>query len=370
MADTLSLLWYYAADLIMDEKDDVSRRIGGYLVLVMMVFAFVWLWQAKRGDETAVFTTAPAIPTASAPQETDENSETAVVEADFSQPVPIRISDDTLSPDANPHTYQIKQPTHNFETYVIQSGDTPRIIAAKFGISPATLLGGNPQMSNEANALQDGATITILPIDGVLHVVRPGEKLEGIAEQYNVAVEDIIAYESNNLEFPFRLEPEMELLIPGAEVGSFHWSPPRAIVYDDGEWAVVGTGSYVWPVNGRCLTQRAWYGHMAIDVSTAVGDSLYAADTGTVTYASWAAGTYYDYGNLIVINHGNGYETLYAHLSAIGVSAGQTVEKGQWIGATGNTGRSTGPHLHFEIRLRDVTLNPLNYLAGPVGDCS
>lgn len=354
----------------MNEKDDVSRRMGGYFVLVVMVVVFVWLWQSKQGVETAVspyplLPVTTATPVANAPE-----TETAPLDAGFNQPVPIRINDDTLSPDSNPHTYQIKQPAHDFETYVIQSGDTPRIIAAKFNISPATLLGGNPQMSEEANALQTGATITILPIDGVLHIVRPGEKLDSIAEQYDIPVEDIIAYASNNLEFPFRLEPEMQLMIPGAEVGSFSWSPPRAISYDDGEWAVVGTGTYVWPVNRRCLTQTAWYGHMAIDVSTAIGDSLYAADTGTITYSAWAAGTYYDYGNLIVINHGNGYETLYAHLNSIGVSAGQTVEKGQWIGTTGNTGRSSGPHLHFEIRLRDVPLNPLNYLAGPVSDCS
>ncbi len=359
----------------MDEKEEYTRRAGGYLLLLLMLIAFAFIWQKNRGVQiagggTAVIPFQSSISSPITPEsgQRETNMETAV--ESFDQPVPILTSSNALSPDSNPHTYQIKHPAHNFQTYVIQQGDTPRIIAAKFGISPATLLGGNPQMSDEANALQTGATITILPMDGVLHIVRPGEKLEGIAEQYNVAVEDIIAYEENNLEFPFRLEPEMQLLIPGAEIASFHWTPPRAISYDDGQWAVVGTGSYTWPVNGRCLTQRAWFGHMAIDVSTAIGDNLYAADTGTVTYAAWAAGTYYDYGNLIVINHGNGYETLYAHLNSVGVSAGQTVEKGQWIGATGNTGRSTGPHLHFEIRLRDVTLDPLNYLAGPVSDCS
>ncbi len=355
----------------MDEKQGFLRRAGGYLLLLMMLIAFAFIWQKNQVVQIAVEATAvsPPLSTIAPEDEQGEDAQGNALES-FNQPVPILVSDNALSPDSNPYTYQIKQPAHNFQTYVIQSGDTPRIIAAKFDISPSTLLGGNPQMSDESNALQKGATITILPIDGVLHVVRPGEKLEGIAEQYNTPVEDIIAYASNNLEFPFRLEPDMQLLVPGAEVGSFHWTPPRTIVYDDGEWAVVGTGSYVWPVNGRCLTQGAWYGHMAIDVSTAIGDSLYAADTGTITYAAWAAGTYYDYGNLIVMNHGNGYETIYAHLNSIGVSAGQTVEKGQFIGATGNTGRSSGPHLHFEIRLQDVTLNPLNYLAGPVSDCS
>jgi murein DD-endopeptidase MepM/ murein hydrolase activator NlpD len=101
-----------------------------------------------------------------------------------------------------------------------------------------------------------------------------------------------------------------------------------------------------------------------------VGSSVTAADTGTVTYASWASGSFYDFGNLIVINHGNGYETFYAHLSGINVVPGQIIEKGQAIGASGNSGRSSGPHLHVEIRLNDARLDPLSYLSGPVQDCS
>ncbi|HFE65719.1 MAG TPA: M23 family metallopeptidase, partial [Chloroflexi bacterium] len=108
----------------------------------------------------------------------------------------------------------------------------------------------------------------------------------------------------------------------------------------------------------------------AIDVTMAEGSPVYAADTGTVTYASYAAGTYYDYGNLIVVNHGNGYETFYAHLSGINVYPGQIVNQGDLIGATGNTGRSSGPHLHFEIRLNDFRMNPLDRLSGPVKSCN
>ena len=91
-------------------------------------------------------------------------------------------------------------------------------------------------------------------------------------------------------------------------------------------------------------------------------------DTGTVSYASWAAGGYYDYGNLIVIDHGNGYETFYAHLSGINVYPGQVVTQGQFIGSTGNTGRSSGPHIHLEIRLNNFRDDPTFYIPSP-GAC-
>lgn len=280
--------------------------------------------------------------------------------------VPVLVSN-SLSPNLDPFTYEGKRPEHSFITYTVKPNDTPIGIAEQFGIKPETLLGGNAFLSEEASALQPGNILTILPIDGVLHDVLPGESLESVAELYGIAMEDIIGYEANNLEFPYRLYPETQIMVPGATREVWFWTAPqlpsRPSTSDSigsGIAAQVqGTGVFVWPVGFRRITQHYWYGHPAIDVGLPEGNSVVASDTGTVTWAGWNV---YGYGNLIVINHGNGYETYYAHLSGINVYPGQVVNQGQLIGYSGNTGRSSGPHIHFEIRFFNNMLEPLGYL--------
>ncbi|RMG92746.1 MAG: LysM peptidoglycan-binding domain-containing protein [Chloroflexi bacterium] len=358
----------------MSEKEGFGLRVLRYVALglmaVLVVLGLQWALAGGRQVETAVSST-DVIPSPT-PDFSQADISSAVVSSDSFTELPI-INDTSLMPVPNPHTYQAKLPQHNFQIYKVKRGDTPNLIAAQFGISPETLLGGNPWLSQESSELQTGSELVILPVDGVLHTVKPGERLEDIAAQYDVPVEDIIAYAPNNLEFPYRLVPETQLLIPGAKIGQFYWTAPKSVAGTGAggqNWAVVGTGTFIWPVNGRCITNYHWYGHPAIDIAVPEGTPVYASDRGTVTYASWAAGTYYDYGNLIVINHGNGFETFYAHLSSIGVYPGQTVEQGEWIGATGNTGRSSGPHIHFEIRINDYRDDPLFYLSGPTQNCT
>jgi murein DD-endopeptidase MepM/ murein hydrolase activator NlpD len=296
---------------------------------------------------------------------TDANAEVAA--ADLSG-VPVRINY-SLSPALNPITFQGKRPEHSLATYTVEPNDTPIGIAEKFGIKAETLLGGNPALSQESSALQAGDTLVILPIDGVLHDVIEGDTLEGLAAQYGVPAEDIIAYGPNNLEFPFRLYPGTQIMVPGAVREVFVWTAPqlpsRPRTGDSTgsgiEPLVQGTGTFVWPIGARRITQVYWYGHQAIDIGAAEGSAVVASDTGTVTWAGWNV---YGYGNLIVINHGNGYETYYAHLSSVGVVPGQVVYQGQYIGASGNTGRSSGPHLHFEIRYFNSLLDPMSMLGG------
>jgi murein DD-endopeptidase MepM/ murein hydrolase activator NlpD len=120
----------------------------------------------------------------------------------------------------------------------------------------------------------------------------------------------------------------------------------------------VGTGSFTWPTNTRYLSGFDYNpaaNHPAIDIAGSTGHPIFGADSGVVVYSGW---NNYGYGLVIVLDHGNGWQTLYAHLSHVSVRCGQSVSQGQGIGSAGSTGNSTGPHLHFETRNQGGFVNP------------
>lgn len=258
---------------------------------------------------------------------------------------------------ADPHTEIPKRPRLGVITYTVQLGDTVQAIAAQFGLEPTTIMWANPAVEDAPDLLRIGQELVILPVDGVYHTVKENETLEEIAKKYKVEVEAIISCPYNSLQPPdFAIEPGMKLIIPGGEKP---WVP-RVVTSYTGPVpeGARGTGLFQWAVLGY-ITQGYWYGHRAIDIGVPVGTAVHAADGGFVSFAGW---TDIGYGYLIVIDHANGFATYYAHLSNFYVMAGQKVERGQVIGATGNTGWSTGPHLHFEIRYLGVPQNPRAYL--------
>jgi LysM repeat protein len=362
------------------EMDSLLQKYSLHVTLLMLVGVFlvgaglIGLWSNR---DTAVATTSSSATNTWTNEPTHlqsnpsgnqgEGNLTTINNLDPNIPI---LADSSLSPQLDPKTFVGKKPSHNFPTYVVESGDAPANIADRFGITTATILGGNPQLSNEASALQTGVELVILPMDGVLHNVQRGETLESISASYGVSVEEIIGYTDNNLEFPYRLYEDTQIFVPGAipDVG-FVWNPPSLasirgnnsldIGGGNNNFAVQGTGSHQWPIGTRGISQNYWFGHQAIDVTAAIGTAVVASDRGTVTWASWNV---YCFGNLVVVNHGNGYETFYAHLDSISVTPGQVVEKGQFLGTSGNTGCSSGPHLHYEIRFNTARDNPLNYL--------
>jgi murein DD-endopeptidase MepM/ murein hydrolase activator NlpD len=357
----------------MDKNQKFLQRYGGHLALVIVAILFYIgarmaplgdLLDRAIGEESGVITDS-SMAADEGILNLDRTQAQSGDTIDISD-VPI-LFDNSLSPSLDPFTFEGKKPEHHFITYTVKPNDTPIGIAEQFGIKPETLLGGNPFLSEEASALQPGNVLTILPEDGVLHDVLPGESLEGLSELYGVPMEDIIAYEPNNLEFPYRLYPDTQIMVPGGVRDVWFWSAPQLpqrtgtsdSVGSGIAAQVQGTGVFIWPVGYRRITQHFWYGHPAIDIGLPEGNSVVASDTGTVTWAGWNV---YGYGNLVVINHGNGYETYYAHLSGINVFPGQVVNQGQVIGLSGNTGRSSGPHLHFEIRYFNSMLEPLAYL--------
>jgi murein DD-endopeptidase MepM/ murein hydrolase activator NlpD len=242
-------------------------------------------------------------------------------------------------------------------TYTVRTGDTLYDIAKKFGISADTIMWASGRLEDHPDLLKIGQVLTILPIDGVYHTVVQGDTLESIARQYKVDVSAIIECKYNNLESPYKLSLGQKLIVPG---GKKPYKPRVVHVYTGPipEGATKGTGSFVWPTSG-VITQKFWERHKALDIGAPTGTAVVAADSGYVVKTGWSE---YGYGKYIVIDHGNGFQTLYAHLSTILVEVGQSVGKGERIGSVGNTGRSTGPHLHFEIRYKGVQRNPFGYL--------
>ncbi len=262
-----------------------------------------------------------------------------------------------LTKEALPFTIIPERPRREVITYIVQPRDTVSGVAEKFGLGPETVLWSNPELERNPDLLSVGQELFILPLDGVYHTVESGDTLEKIAQDYKIEVAAITESEYNRLTEPYTLEVGQKIVVPGGSkpyvphvVQAIYAGPPPA-------GAAQGTGNFMWPTSG-VITQRYWGGHRAVDIGAPTGTPVYASDSGYVAEVGWMEG----YGNHILISHGNGWETLYAHLSQILVNAGTSVQKGQMIGRVGTTGRTTGPHLHFEIRQYGVKRNPFGFL--------
>lgn len=245
--------------------------------------------------------------------------------------------------------------------YEVKEGDTLSTIAEKFGITVDTIRWQNDLPSRDS--IKIGQTLEILPITGVSHKVVKGDTVYSIAKKYDIDAQGIVNYPFNTFrdDETFELAIGQIIIVPdGVKPESIPWQPVarvRQITPDAG--SVVASGSFVWPTNGSISQGYAWY-HKAVDIANRAAPPVLAADAGKVVVAGWVDN--YGYGNRVVIDHGNGTRTLYAHLSNIYVSVGQSVNRGDRIGQMGTTGRSTGIHLHFEVIQNGVHVNPLSVL--------
>ncbi len=246
--------------------------------------------------------------------------------------------------------------------YRVVEGDTVSSIAQKFGVTIDTIMWENNLKS--VDAIKVGQILKILPVTGVRYKVKRGETIYSIAKAYQVDAQNIIDYPFNTFsnDETFALSAGQELIIPDG-------IKPKEVIIDTSRYTartvapipgVVGEGNFMWPTSGYISQKFYWY-HKAVDIANPSNPAIVAAQGGTVTSAGWNGG---GYGNYVVINHGNGYSTLYAHMlnNSIVVTPGQVVKQGQKIGVMGNTGRSTGTHLHFEIKGSSGNLDPLSLL--------
>ena len=253
-----------------------------------------------------------------------------------------------------PFTEIPDRPRMEVITYTVQIEDTVLGIAEQFELNPNTIVWANLDDLTNPFVMAVGQVLLIPPVDGVLHAVEEGDSIESIAEAYDASAAEIVAYESNLLASDDQpLAPGQVVIVPG---GSRTPPEPPAPRGPSAPWRAQ---DFVWPAFGR-LTQGFWLpAHPALDIGAHRGATARAADWGTVTGAGWSA---VGYGNYVIVSHGDGYVTLYAHLDRIDVSYGEQVARGQQIGTVGSTGRSTGPHLHFEVSFNGRSYNPLLYL--------
>lgn len=258
---------------------------------------------------------------------------------------------------AVPFTLIPDRPRIEIIPYVVEAGDTLYGIAEKFNISAETLMWANGLEQNP-DLLRLGQELAVLPVNGVYHTVQSGDTVESVAKKYKAKPEDVLSFPLNNLTPRNQsLTVGQKIVVPG---GSKPYVARQVQVYSGAAPAGSGRGSgrLVWPAAGS-ISQGFRAYHRAIDIASYVGNPVRAADSGYVAVAGWSN---LGYGYYIVLDHGNGTQTLYAHLSRFFVNAGDSVGQGTVIGHVGSTGNSTGAHLHFEVIRGSVQQNPFNYL--------
>jgi murein DD-endopeptidase MepM/ murein hydrolase activator NlpD len=358
--------------------DDIFVRVGIGVVSVALIGIVVWLMSSANLTPGKPVSASFGIPTLNAtnmPTLVPAASMDAVMPVSYLGGVPRLAMIHTTIPD---------RPRDELSTYTVQDGDTVIAIADKFGLKPQSIFFANYDiLIDDPHQLKAGQVLTILPTDGVIYTWNAGDGLNGVSSFYNVKPEDIINYPLNKLSMDTigdlshpNIEAGTKLIIPGGTREYVTWSAPRITRTDPAVAKVlgpgycgsvsdgpVGTGAFQWPTDNHTLSGYDYSpetNHYGIDITGQLGNPVRAADNGVVVYSGWND---WGYGNVIVIDHGDGWQTLYAHLSAIYVGCSAGVGQGATIGLIGTTGNSSGPHLHFEI-MSDAggKVNPWDFL--------
>ncbi len=273
---------------------------------------------------------------------------------------------------ANPYTIIPSRARTEAVNYTVKKGDSVFSIANKYKLKPETILWANyKQLDDNPNMLSVGMELTVPPVDGVFYIWEENDTVNEVANRFRVEVNNILAWPPNKLDLTNPvINSGAHIMIPDGWRENRQWlvptiwranagasqtiaGPGSCTLPDSGAY---GTGTFIWPTGNHFISGNDyWSGHLGIDIAAATGAPVFAADSGLVVYAGPIGG---GYGNMVMIDHGNGYHTLYAHNSILWVSCGQSVYQGNVIAHAGSSGNSTGPHLHFEIRYQGGFINP------------
>lgn len=345
---------------------NTTLRLFGLVIAVGSVAGFVWL----TNQDSGIFgESTPIVETPEIDLEEIQASPLLPIEIDQLPPFSHDGNNDSqVSRTVDLHTIIPTRPRIEILKYEVKQGDNLFGISERFNLKPETIFWGNwYTLGGDPHLLRPGQSLNILPIDGVLHIWTAGEGLNGVAKFYGVAPEDIINWPGNELDPSIDLSlPEIEegtqLVIPGGRREPPSWQMVRITRSDPAVARVLGPGYcgsvysgsigdsvFGWPTASTGVSGYYYIPgvHEAIDIGGAVGNGIMAADDGVVVYSGWND---WGYGLVVVIDHGTGWQTLYAHLSQINAGCGQSVSQGELIGLMGCTGNCTGPHLHFEMR--------------------
>ena len=303
-------------------------------------------------------------------------SQAAEEPSDGSQPqggVPVVSADGSGEPSITRKLQLItnipERPRYQYLLYRVSRGDAMLRIADDYKIKSETILYVNTQLEDNPHNLKPGMELTIPPVDGLYYEWKDGDTFESVADKFDAEPDDIINFPGNNIDLTDpKVDPGTLVMIPGGSRELRNWA---ADLQTAGRGAGTGTSEvggntcgggpvasgFGWPADSHSLSGNPYGpGHLGIDITADVGANVYAAGTGVVTMAQ--GGWNYGYGNVVQIDHGNGYVTIYAHLSQLNVTQCQAVGQGSLIGLAGNTGNSFGAHLHFEIRVGGSNINP------------
>lgn len=234
-----------------------------------------------------------------------------------------------------------KSGTGQISVYIVREGDTLGEIARIHGVSTNTIIWAN---SLKNSKIKEGQELVILPISGVRHVVKSGDTLKSLATKYKADIEDILSY--NGLESGAKIKTGDVIIVPDGVVSVTQGSIAKSSSKQSSAPSYVGF--YLRPISGGKKSQGI-HGNNGVDLASSVGTPILASADGKVIL-SRTGGYNGGYGTYVVISHTNGTQSLYAHMKENNVSVGEYVSQGQVIGTIGMTGRTTGPHLHFEIR--------------------
>jgi murein DD-endopeptidase MepM/ murein hydrolase activator NlpD len=373
-----SLITRWMNNLVQMGLGESLLRVGTNLFSIVAIMVVILLAQAYYRQTSGPFSVNSSQASGSAP--------TAVVDINSMPALDIPIISG-ISRAAQLHTNVPSRPRQELSTYTVQDGDTVFGIAEKFGLEPETILFGNYNiLVDDPHSLKPGQELTILPVNGVYWEWLGGISFGDWAKFYHVTAADIIEFPGNHIEpntvgdfENANIKTGTWLIIPGGSRDFSTWYAPTGVTRENpssarvlGQGAcdpvsggAVGYGTFVYPTNKHYLSGFDYSektNHRGIDLAGSEGEGVYATDAGVVVYSGWND---YGYGNMIMIDHGNGFQSLYAHLSTIYRGCGVSVGQGEGIGAVGTTGRSSGPHLHFEIMTATWKVNPWDYLPPP-----